>query len=150
MRVLFVILFICLLAISAITGCRPAGALCSDDKDCCQPLICNPWARRCTKKMGPPSPLELKNYATSIAIEMRFLLPMLMFMAVCTAVLSTQSKETGTCSPWNGKCTVYEDCCRHLLCLTYAAKCVLNSVHIPGQDKRPIGNGPFPPGYPSD
>lgn len=39
--------------------------------------------------------------AASIAIEMRFLLPML-FMAVCTAVLSTQSEETGTCSPWNG------------------------------------------------
>ena len=41
--------------------------------------------------------------AASIAIEMRFLLSMLMLMAVCTAVLSTQSKETGTCSPWNGK-----------------------------------------------
>lgn len=43
-----------------------------------------------------------------------------------------------------------EDCCRHLVCLTYAAKCVPNLVYIPGQDKRPIGNGPFPPGYPSD
>lgn len=41
--------------------------------------------------------------AASIAIEMRSLLSMLMFMAVCTAVLSTQSKETGGCSPWNGK-----------------------------------------------
>ncbi|XP_073968083.1 uncharacterized protein [Bombus fervidus] len=81
---------------------------------------------------------------------MRFLLFTLMFMVVSTAVLLTQSQETGTCSPWLGQCTVSEDCCRHLICLTYAAKCVPNSADILGQDERPIGNGPFPPGYPID
>ncbi|OAD62835.1 hypothetical protein WN48_07085 [Eufriesea mexicana] len=57
MRALFVILFICFLALPAIMGCRPPGLPCSDDKDCCAPLVCNPWAGRCTKKMSPPAAL---------------------------------------------------------------------------------------------
>ncbi|XP_012153590.1 U-reduvitoxin-Pr5a [Megachile rotundata] len=56
MRGIFVIFCIVLLAISGVMGCKPPGLPCSSDADCCGPLICNPWAGRCTKKMGPNQP----------------------------------------------------------------------------------------------
>ncbi|KOC62001.1 hypothetical protein WH47_01793 [Habropoda laboriosa] len=52
MRALFAILIICVLTFNLITSCKPPGLLCAEDKDCCAPLICNPWAGRCTKKLS--------------------------------------------------------------------------------------------------
>ncbi|XP_076645425.1 uncharacterized protein LOC143354928 [Halictus rubicundus] len=53
MKKFFAILCVTLLVISLVESCKPPGLLCSDDKDCCAPLICNPWAGRCTKKLTP-------------------------------------------------------------------------------------------------
>ncbi|CAK9814360.1 hypothetical protein ANTQUA_LOCUS8040 [Anthophora quadrimaculata] len=50
MRALFAILIICFLTFPLIMSCKPPGLLCTKDEDCCAPLICNPWAGRCTKK----------------------------------------------------------------------------------------------------
>ncbi|OAD62836.1 hypothetical protein WN48_07086 [Eufriesea mexicana] len=75
---------------------------------------------------------------------MRFLMLVLIFMAVFTTALPASQKNV-TCSPWKGRCHVTEDCCRHLVCLTYQAKCVPYPGELPGDDTRPIGDGPFPP-----
>ncbi|XP_076234769.1 uncharacterized protein LOC143179429 [Calliopsis andreniformis] len=56
MRKLFVFLLVALVAASFVMGCKPPGLLCTQDKDCCAPLICNPWAGRCTKQLAPPAP----------------------------------------------------------------------------------------------
>ncbi|XP_076638146.1 uncharacterized protein LOC143350145 [Colletes latitarsis] len=58
MRKLFVMLFAALLVVSLVNGCKPPGVVCADDKDCCAPLVCNPWAGRCTKKPAPPTPVN--------------------------------------------------------------------------------------------
>ncbi|XP_076666650.1 uncharacterized protein LOC143368146 [Andrena cerasifolii] len=55
MRKLFVFLCVALLASSLVVGCKGPGLICSDDKDCCGPLVCNPWAGRCTKPPTPPT-----------------------------------------------------------------------------------------------
>ncbi|XP_034177605.1 uncharacterized protein LOC117603019 [Osmia lignaria lignaria] len=55
MKIIFTILCLVLLAVSFVMGCKPPGLPCTDDSDCCGPLICNPWAGRCTKKMTPSS-----------------------------------------------------------------------------------------------
>ncbi|KZC06702.1 hypothetical protein WN55_10615, partial [Dufourea novaeangliae] len=47
-------------------------------------------------------------------------------------------------------CLMYEDCCRHLTCSMYQAKCIpKGGIIVPGEDRRPIGDGPFPPNYPN-
>ncbi|XP_023314348.1 uncharacterized protein LOC111693597 [Trichogramma pretiosum] len=59
---------------------------------------------------------------------------------------ATEKPVEKTCSPWKGPCHSYDDCCRNLLCLSYAAKCVPKfGLQIPGQDTRPLGPGPYPP-----
>ncbi|KOC62002.1 hypothetical protein WH47_01794 [Habropoda laboriosa] len=79
---------------------------------------------------------------------MRFLMFILMVIAAFTVVLPVRNKP-GTCSKWKGKCYAYEDCCRYLVCPTYEGRCVLKpGIIVPGEDTRPIGDGPFPPGYP--
>ncbi|XP_043512810.1 uncharacterized protein LOC122530159 [Frieseomelitta varia] len=55
---------------------------------------------------------------------MRFLNLTLLFVAVFTAVLSSASKPDIRCSPLGGRCRLTEDCCDHLACLFYLARCV--------------------------
>lgn len=44
------------------------------------------------------------------------------------------------------QCQLTEQCCRDLECLGYLAKCVrMQGIRPPGEDNRPIGDGPFPP-----
>ncbi|CAK9814358.1 hypothetical protein ANTQUA_LOCUS8039 [Anthophora quadrimaculata] len=82
-------------------------------------------------------------------IEMRFFVFILMVVATFTIVLSIPRKPE-TCSSWKDKCRAYDDCCRYLVCPTYEGRCRLKpGIIIPGEDTRPIGNGPFPPGYPN-
>ncbi|XP_078032974.1 uncharacterized protein LOC144467866 [Augochlora pura] len=67
----------------------------------------------------------------------------------CQDTLIADYFNKATCSPWLGLCHQTEDCCRHLICLTYRAKCVPRSgLIVPGQDQRPMGPGPYPPNYP--
>ncbi|KAK2587637.1 hypothetical protein KPH14_003760 [Odynerus spinipes] len=56
-------------------------------------------------------------------------------------------EEEATCSPWRGTCQQTSDCCRHLECMTYKAKCVPKTgLIVPGLDTRPLGPPPYAPG----
>ncbi|XP_043500726.1 uncharacterized protein LOC122523162 [Polistes fuscatus] len=70
----------------------------------------------------------------------------LAFLAVIAIVLAAPKPEeqTATCSPWLGLCHTSSDCCRNLICLGYAAKCIPKQG-ISGPDNRPIGPPPYPP-----
>lgn len=70
----------------------------------------------------------------------------LAFLAVIAIVLAAPKPEeqTATCSPWLGLCYTSSDCCRNLICLGYAAKCIPKQG-ISGPDNRPIGPPPYPP-----
>nr|XP_012153576.1 PREDICTED: uncharacterized protein LOC105664289 isoform X2 [Megachile rotundata] len=77
-------------------------------------------------------------------------LTLLLIVSLISAVVSSALLQTPTCSSWKGKCQRYEDCCRYLVCPTYEGRCILEpGIIVPGEDNRPIGNGPFPPGYPN-
>ncbi|XP_067207102.1 U-reduvitoxin-Pr4a-like [Linepithema humile] len=53
------------------------------------------------------------------------------------------------CSPWLDYCQITDQCCRHLICSGYTAKCVpKGGLVMPGEDKRPLGPGPYPPNVP--
>ncbi|XP_050460931.1 uncharacterized protein LOC126856454 [Cataglyphis hispanica] len=68
---------------------------------------------------------------------------------IATALAAPQGDKEATCSPIGGRCQQYNDCCRYLECLVYAASCVAKSgVIVPGQDNRPLGPGPYPPNVP--
>ncbi|KZC06701.1 hypothetical protein WN55_10614 [Dufourea novaeangliae] len=54
MKIFLAILSIFALALALVGGCKPPGFLCANDKDCCAPLVCNPWAGRCVLKLTPP------------------------------------------------------------------------------------------------
>nr|KAF7425713.1 hypothetical protein H0235_008151 [Vespula pensylvanica] len=72
----------------------------------------------------------------------------LTFLVVIGLVLVTPKPQQSeaTCSPWFGFCQVSSNCCRNLVCLTYAAKCVpKHGLIIPGEDTRPIGPPPYAP-----
>ncbi|XP_076382952.1 uncharacterized protein LOC143260653 [Megalopta genalis] len=93
-------------------------------------------------------------YPSRLLARMKFLL-LCVIVAITVHISSCQNALVGgyfgraKCSPWLGLCHETEDCCRHLVCLTYRAKCVPRSgLIIPGEDQRPIGTGPFPPNYP--
>ncbi|KAM0729939.1 hypothetical protein ACS0PU_003816 [Formica fusca] len=68
---------------------------------------------------------------------------------IAMALAAPQGDKEATCSPMGGYCQQYNDCCRYLECLGYAAKCVAKSgLIVPGQDNRPLGPGPYPPNAP--
>ncbi|XP_018395810.1 PREDICTED: uncharacterized protein LOC108774245 [Cyphomyrmex costatus] len=55
---------------------------------------------------------------------------------------SDSMDSDAVCTPWLGKCQITDECCRNLVCMVYAAKCVPQMIV---GDTRPIGDGPFPP-----
>ncbi|XP_076384909.1 uncharacterized protein LOC117218317 [Megalopta genalis] len=55
MKKFFAILCVTILVVGLVESCKPPGLLCNEDKDCCAPLVCNPWAGRCTKPQAPPA-----------------------------------------------------------------------------------------------
>ncbi|XP_019701250.1 uncharacterized protein LOC109504723 [Harpegnathos saltator] len=58
---------------------------------------------------------------------------------VIAAMVIAAPQERKVCSANQGYCQVYEDCCRHLVCQTYLARCVpKGGLIIPGEDKRPL------------
>ncbi|XP_078037258.1 uncharacterized protein LOC144470214 [Augochlora pura] len=61
MKKFFAILCMTILVVGLVESCKPPGLLCSEDKDCCAPLVCNPWAGRCTKAMAPTAPANKPN-----------------------------------------------------------------------------------------
>ncbi|EZA53957.1 hypothetical protein X777_05800 [Ooceraea biroi] len=73
---------------------------------------------------------------------MKCLVIVLIAMLAVNAVTAASDK----CKPWLGLCHLTDDCCRNLVCLTYLAKCIPGKI---SNDDRPIGDGPFPPGYPN-
>ncbi|XP_011706926.1 PREDICTED: omega-conotoxin-like protein 1 [Wasmannia auropunctata] len=75
---------------------------------------------------------------------MKFVIFTIFVMIAMTMVASEEK-----CSPLGQYCTQYSDCCRYTQCLTYAAKCVTKAgILVPGEDKRPLGPGPYPPNMP--
>ncbi|XP_028045809.1 uncharacterized protein LOC114254243 isoform X2 [Monomorium pharaonis] len=68
----------------------------------------------------------------------------LIIMVAISSIAGAPSYESSmeVCTPWLGLCQVTEECCRDLICLSYAAKCVPGKIK---DDNRPIGEGPFPP-----
>ncbi|XP_025994901.2 uncharacterized protein LOC105208058 [Solenopsis invicta] len=75
---------------------------------------------------------------------MKCLVFALIVMVALNGIAAAPSYENSkaVCSPWLGYCQLTDQCCRDLICLTYAAKCVPGKII---DDKRPIGDGPFPP-----
>ncbi|XP_051154014.1 uncharacterized protein LOC127277178 [Leptopilina boulardi] len=58
-------------------------------------------------------------------------------------IVTGQDNTQPLCSPLYGYCKESSECCRHLQCMTYSAKCIhKGGLIIPGQDTRPLE--PFP------
>ncbi|KAI4504106.1 hypothetical protein M0802_000577 [Mischocyttarus mexicanus] len=151
MAKLLLFLTVTLLALTYVMACSPPGMPCTDNSQCCAPFVCNPWASRCTKAGNWPQPGASTDSGvfgiTIISIAMKKFV-FLTFLAIIAIVLAAPELKESTvkCSPWLGLCHTSSDCCRNLICLSYAAKCVSKpGVIIPGGDNRPIGPPPYPP-----
>ncbi|KAG7204323.1 hypothetical protein KM043_002141 [Ampulex compressa] len=93
----------------------------------------------CTEHFRFLSSKKRKNPNINMKFIVFALIAAIAFAAV-SAAPSGEASDVQTCSPKFGYCQVTEQCCRHLICSPYLAKCVVKGgIIVPGEDQRPIG-----------